>query len=32
MTSGFITLTDQTKLYYERYGAGKPLIFFTWQQ
>lgn len=27
MTSGFITLTDQTKLYYERYGAGKPLIF-----
>ncbi|EOT42812.1 MULTISPECIES: alpha/beta fold hydrolase [Enterococcus] len=27
MTTGFITLSDQTKLYYERYGAGKPLIF-----
>ncbi|BCA85475.1 hypothetical protein EsVE80_09980 [Enterococcus saigonensis] len=27
MTKGYIFLTDQTKLYYERFGAGKPLIF-----
>lgn len=27
MTNGYIFLNDQTKLYYERYGAGKPLIF-----